>query len=190
MELPANQFKRMLPLPVTVITTIDGEGIANAAPYGCVMPILRPLDLIAIASALPRHTLQNIRKTREFVVNVIGIPSFAKAMATAGNYPPEVDELEAVGIERISARMVRPPRIRDALGWIEAVLEREITGENYALIIGKVLCAEKNDTYAGEESFQETSLVMLDFRYRRVGESIGDLGETLKLFGAERASDE
>jgi flavin reductase (DIM6/NTAB) family NADH-FMN oxidoreductase RutF len=72
----------MLPLPVTVITTIDAKGVANAAPYGCVMPILRPLDLIAIASALPRHTLANIRETREFVVNVIGLPSFDKAMLT------------------------------------------------------------------------------------------------------------
>jgi flavin reductase (DIM6/NTAB) family NADH-FMN oxidoreductase RutF len=35
------------------------------------MPVLRPLNLIAIASALPRDTLRNIRETHEFVVNVI-----------------------------------------------------------------------------------------------------------------------
>lgn len=44
-------------------------------------------------SALPRHTLKNIRDRGEFVVKVIGAPSFEKAMMTARNYPPEVDEL-------------------------------------------------------------------------------------------------
>lgn len=109
MELRPDQFKIMLPLPVTVITTVDAEGVNNAAPYGCVMPILRPLDLIAIASALPRHTLENIRKTGEFVVNVIGTPSFAKAMMTAKNLPPEADELREAGLESIPSREVAPP---------------------------------------------------------------------------------
>jgi len=106
----------MLTLPVTVITTVDGNGVANAAPYGCVMPILRPLDLVAIASALPRHTLHNIRGTGEFVINVIGTPSFDKAMLTARDYPPEVEGLREVGLETSPARTVSPPRIADALG--------------------------------------------------------------------------
>ena len=51
MELKPQMFKKILPIPVTVITSVDREGRVNAAPYGCVMPILRPLDLITIASA-------------------------------------------------------------------------------------------------------------------------------------------
>ena len=94
MELKPQMFKKILPIPVTVITSVDREGRVNAAPYGCVMPILRPLDLITIASALPRDTLRNIRETRQFVVNVIGRPCFKEAMQTARNYPPGVNELE------------------------------------------------------------------------------------------------
>ena len=52
MELKPEMFKKLIPLPLTVLTTVDASGITNAAPYGCVMPVLRPLDLIAIASAL------------------------------------------------------------------------------------------------------------------------------------------
>lgn len=33
MKLKPEMFKRMLPLPVTVITTINASGIANAAPH-------------------------------------------------------------------------------------------------------------------------------------------------------------
>lgn len=175
----------MLPLPVTVITTIDGEGTANAAPYGCVMPILRPLDLIAVASALPRDTLKNIRDTGEFVVNIMGKPSFDKGMMTAKNYPPEVDELEAVGIETSPSRMVKPPRIADALGWAEAVVDSEVTGDNYALIIGKVLLSEMNDLHVVEGRLSEMPVVMLSPDYRVTGESIGSVKETMKLFLTE-----
>ena len=34
------------------------------------MPILRPWDLIAIDSWIKRDTLDNIRETKEFVINV------------------------------------------------------------------------------------------------------------------------
>ena len=88
MELPPDRFKRFLPLPVTIVTTVDDQKVANAAPYSCVMPILRPLELIALASALPRDTLRNIRQTREFVINVMGRPGFRQAMQCARNYPP------------------------------------------------------------------------------------------------------
>ena len=180
MDLPADKFKQMLPVPVTVITTVDAAGIFNAAPYGCVIPILDPLDLIAVASAPPRHTLHNIRETGHFVINVIGTPSFDKAMKTAKNYPPEVNELAAVGLETIPAKRVSPPRIKDALGWIEAVLQQEVINETYSLIIGKVVCAEMNDAYCREGQLVETPLVMLSPYYRRLGEKMSDLRELRK----------
>lgn len=182
MELRPEEFKLMLPLPVTVITTVDGHGVANAAPYGCVMPILRPLDLVAIASALPRHTLHNIRETGEFVINVMGVPSFEKAMLTARNYPPEVDELKEVGLDTSPSRTVAPPRIDDALGWIEATLDREVTGKNYSLVIGKVLCAEINDRFCSDGRLAEPPALMLSPYYHLLGGRIGDVRETMKLF--------
>lgn len=182
MELAPNDFKRMLPLPVTVITTKDLEGVANAAPYGCVMPILGPLDLIAIASALPRQTLANIRNTGQFVVNVMGMPSFEKAMRTARNYPPEVDELEAEGVETIPSKSVEPPRIKDALGWIEAITEKEIAEDNYVLTVGKVVCAELNESFSKDGQLTEPPMIMLNPHYRLTGERKGDVNETRKLF--------
>ncbi|MBN2026628.1 MAG: flavin reductase family protein [Actinobacteria bacterium] len=182
MELRPDQFKLMLPLPVTVITTVDAGGIVNAAPYGCVMPILRPLDLIAVASAPPRHTLKNIRETGEFVVNVMGTPSFDKAMMTAKNYPPEVDELKEVGLGSSPSKEVAPPRIDDALGWIEAVFEQEVTGDRYVLIIGRVVCAEMNDAYCLDGRLTELPALMLSPHYHMTGEPIGDVRETMKLF--------
>jgi len=177
MELPPDRFKTFLPLPVTLITSVDARKIVNAAPYSCVMPILRPLNLIALASALPRDTLRNIRQTREFVVNVMGRPGFRQALQCARNYAPEVDELAAVGLEAIPSRKVAPPRVGNAVGWIEAVLEREVTGENYALIIGRVVCAEVNDRYWQKGKFLESPIMLLSPQLRALGEYLADPAE-------------
>ncbi|MDY6796061.1 MAG: hypothetical protein SWK76_12420 [Actinomycetota bacterium] len=80
------------------------------------------------------------------------------------------------------ARKVGPPRIKDALGWIEAVLEKELTGDDYALVIGKVVCAEQNDSYCDDGALAEPPMLMLGSHYRLTGESAGDVRETMKLF--------
>ena len=183
MDLKPEMFKKMLPLPVTVITTVDASGVVNAAPYSCVMPILRPLDLIAIASALPRDTLRNIRETKEFVVNIIGKPKFKEAMLTAKNYPAGVNELEAVGLESTASKKIAPPRIKDALGWIEAIIDEEILRQNFSLIIGKVVCAEINNKFLENDRLTALPAIMLRPDYRVVGETIiGNVEETIKTF--------
>lgn len=78
MELKPETFKKLLPMPVTVIATINANDVPDTAPWGCHDTYI--LDLIMIASALPRHTLHNIRATGEFVVNIIGRPVFMEAM--------------------------------------------------------------------------------------------------------------
>ena len=170
MELAPEMFKRFLPLPVTVITTIDAKGVPNAAPYSCVMPILRPYPLIALASALPRDTLRNIRETGEFVVNVIGRPAFREAMKCARAYPPEVNELDEAGLETLAAKSVAPPRIKTAIGWIEATLKEEIAREQYALIIGQVVCSEINDAHLDGDKLVEFPLTLLMPYFRTTGE--------------------
>ena len=181
MELPPDRFKSFLPLPVTLITTMDAQQVVNAAPYSCVMPILRPLDLIALASALPRDTLRNIRRTREFVVNVMGRPGYRQAIQCARNYPPEVDELAEVGLETLASRKVAPPRVRDAVGWIEALLEREITEENYSLIIGRVVCAEINELCWQEGKFTESPIILLSPQLLSLGGKLADQDELAQV---------
>ncbi len=172
MELKPEMFKRFLPLPVTLITTVDKNGVPNAAPYSCVMPVLRPLDLIAIASALPRDTLKNIRETGEFVVNVMGKPSLRKAIKCAKSYPPEINELEEVGLEVAPSKIVGAPRVKDAVGWIEAKLEKEVTGEKYSIVIGKVVHSEINPRFVENGKLKEFPVVYLIPYFREIGPAV------------------
>ena len=172
MELKPEKFKKIMPLPVTLISTCNRDGVVNAAPYSSVMPVLRPLDLIAFASNPHHDTLKNIHETDQFVINVMGRPSFEKAIKCAENYPAGVNELDEVGLETVSSKKVKPPRVRDAVGWIEAEKVNQLSDEHYTLIVGKVVCAEMNDQFMKDGEF-DTLPILLHFPYFR------DMGEPI-----------
>ena len=134
-----------MPLPVTFISTISLDGVRNIAPWSCVMPILRPLDLICAASAKKRDTLQNIRETGEFVLNLAGVSMQDKVIPTARQSAPDVDEFEAAGIAEKRSQKVRPPGIAGCYAWMECECVREIEEDRYVLIVGRVLQLEVDD---------------------------------------------
>ncbi|MGB3943902.1 MAG: flavin reductase family protein [Methanothrix sp.] len=147
MILKPSMRSQVLPMPVVLISTVSKDGVRNAAPWGCIMPILRPLDEIAIASWLKRDTLENIRDTGEFVVNVPTVDMAEAVDICAKSFPPEVDEFEEADlVPRPSAR-VAPPGIEGCVAWMECVLVEEILREKFSLIIGRVVHLEGNDAF-------------------------------------------
>ena len=150
MILKPNQRGQIMPLPVVLISTISKDGVHNAAPWSCVTPILRPLDEVLIASWLQRDTLENIRQTGEFVINVPPAGMEEAVMVCAKNFPPEVDELEKAGLQPRTSRKVRAPGIEGCLAWAECVVEEEIAREKFVLIIGKVVHLEADDRFFSE----------------------------------------
>ncbi|KAF5060752.1 MAG: flavin reductase family protein [Methanoculleus marisnigri] len=148
MKLPPHSRENVLPLPVVLISTISKAGIRNAAPWGNITPILRPLDEILLASWLRRDTLDNIRETGEFVVNVPPATMVEEVMVCARNFPPEVDEFEEAGLTPRPSTAVAPPGIEGSVAWMECRLVEEITREKYALVVGEVVHLEVSDRYA------------------------------------------
>jgi flavin reductase (DIM6/NTAB) family NADH-FMN oxidoreductase RutF len=151
MILKPNQRSQIMPLPVVLISTISKDGVHNAAPWSCVTPILRPLDEVLIASWLKRDTLENIRQTGEFVINVPPAGMEEAVMICARNYPPEVDEFEMAGLKARPSTKVKSPGIEGCLAWAECVLVEEIAREKFVLIIGKVVHLEADDRFFSEQ---------------------------------------
>ena len=140
-------FKReaFIPLPVTFISTISADGVRNIAPYSCVMPVLRPLDLVCLASALKRDTLNNIRATGEFVINLPGADLADKVIPTARFSPPEADEFVLAGLEEKPSTVIRAPGIKGCYAWMECRLYKEYVEPQYVLIMGQVVHLEVAD---------------------------------------------
>lgn len=151
MILKPSQRGQIMPLPVVLISTVSQSGVRNAAPWSCVTPLLRPLDEVLIASWLKRDTLDNIRQTGEFVINVPRASMEDAVMICSRNYPPEVDEMVEAGLNPRPSKVVKAPGIEGCLAWAECTLEEEIARDRYVLIIGRVVHLEADDRFFSEK---------------------------------------
>ncbi|VVB72211.1 Flavin reductase like domain protein [uncultured archaeon] len=147
MILKPSQREQIIPLPVVLISTLSPEGIRNAAPWSNFTPILRPLEEVLLASWLKRDTLENIRQTGEFVVNVPPVGMEDAVMICAQNYPSDVDEFQEAGLKARHSAKVVPPGIEGCLAWAECVLVEEIAREKFVLVVGKVVHLEVDDRF-------------------------------------------
>lgn len=137
--------ENFMPLPVAFISTIDRQGVRNIAPYSCIMPVLRPLDLICLASAWKRDTLKNIQDTNEFVVNLAGVDFSDKVIPTAKAAPPEIDEFDAAGLTIKPSECISAPGIAGCYAWMECTLYKTYEENDYVLVMGNVLRLEVSD---------------------------------------------
>ena len=147
----------VIPMPVAFISTISLDGVRNIAPWSCLMPVLRPLDLIVAASAKKRDTLDNIRDTGEFVLNLAGIDLADKVMPTARYSPPEADEFDLAGLTAKASTMIKAPGIDGCYAWMECELVKEYEEERFVLLLGKVLRLEVRDDVLGEDGELDVS---------------------------------
>ena len=145
MEFKPFMREGFMPLPVAFISTLGKDGVRNIAPYSCIMPVLRPLDLICLASAQKRDTLTNIRETGHFVVNLVGAQFADKVIPTARYAPPDSDEFEIAGLSEKPSKHIDSPGIAGAYAWMECELSTLHRDKGYTLIMGRVLRLEVDD---------------------------------------------
>lgn len=125
----------IVPRPVALVSTIDGAGVRNLAPFsffsgvGAVpptvlfCPVVRALD--PHVSGLADHrkdTLRNVEETREFVINVVNETMADAANATAAEVGPDVDEFTLAGLTPLASEAVRPPRVAESPAQMECRL--------------------------------------------------------------------
>jgi flavin reductase (DIM6/NTAB) family NADH-FMN oxidoreductase RutF len=127
----------LIPYPLYIITTVDGNGIPNAQPNSWGLPYgSGNLNMFLFSTWTRHHTPQNVLETKEFVVNI--------------HYPRGVDEIEASGLTSIPSRIVKTPRIAECKAhleceylWSHAV---EISDDVSDIIIaGKIVAASADE---------------------------------------------
>jgi len=142
------------PRPIAFITTLDLEGRPNAAPFSAYNYVGTDPAIVAIGvgnrpgpGVIGKDTAQNIRATREFVINVVN-ESLAEAMnVCAIDFPKGVNELEQAGLHTAPSRFVKVPRIAEAPAALEC---REITTLEIGrsrVILGEVLGGYVDDAF-------------------------------------------
>ncbi|MFF4504553.1 flavin reductase family protein [Streptomyces sp. NPDC001401] len=122
----------VLPRAIAWVSTRSTAGIGNVAPvsFFTVVGRLPPIVSISLQPRSDEVTLKdtfvNIRDTGEFVVNMASIGHADEVHRSAFEFDPEVDEFEALGLEKGECEVVAAPRIADAPVSMECVVDRII----------------------------------------------------------------
>ncbi len=104
------------PRPIAWVTTQDEEGRVNAAPFSFFNVLGTRPPIIAFAPGdrspgIPKDTARNIRRSGEFVVNLVD-EACAEAMnLTSAELPFGQSEIEHAGLSVEASTVVTPPRI-------------------------------------------------------------------------------
>jgi flavin reductase (DIM6/NTAB) family NADH-FMN oxidoreductase RutF len=146
----------VVPRPVAWITTKGLNGVVNAAPFSSYNYVATDPPMLAVniaeRSGVLKDTARNILETGEFVINVSDEDSLDQMHASAQEYPPETSETDVLGIELLSSRLVKVPRIACSPVQMECKLDQKVvlgTGRNI-LYIGEVVAFHlRQDIYDG-----------------------------------------
>lgn len=102
------------PRPIGWISTSDGAGRRNLAPYSFFNIFNYAPPIIGFASCGYKDTLRNAEQTREFVWNLVTRPLAESMNATSATVDADVDEFEVAGLTAASSRKVRAPRVAES----------------------------------------------------------------------------
>ena len=115
--LPHDPFKScVVPRPIGWISTVDGQGRHNLAPYSQFQNVTFDPPIVMFSAnqdtrGQRKDSVRNAEETGEFVWNMATYALREAVNITAEELPPEVDEFERAGLVKLPSRKVRPARV-------------------------------------------------------------------------------
>lgn len=150
MKLELQNFYKLLVRPTVVISTVSESGVSNAAPFSWNSPMAtKPKPLFGFCSGVNHDTWRNIKENSEFVVNMVG-ENFGPLMEVMErDFPYEISEIKECGLTEGKANYIKPPRIKEAFGWLECKMINHFSlSDRNVWVVGEVLDAEvKNEAF-------------------------------------------
>jgi flavin reductase (DIM6/NTAB) family NADH-FMN oxidoreductase RutF len=137
----------VIPRPIALVTTVDANGIVNAAPFSFLNALSGDPAIVAIgvenkANVDFKDTGRNIRHTEQFTVNIVDDAMVEAMNICAVPFSPDVDELRTAGLTAVAGTHVGCPRILQSPAALEG--KRYLTlavGKSREIILGEVLSA-------------------------------------------------
>ena len=134
------------PRPIALITSMNEDGGMNAAPFSAYNYLCTDPPVVGIGVTnkpgehyVPKDTARNIRRTGEFVVNVVTEDLLKQMNVCATDFPEDVDELEMAGLTTIPSTRVKVPRIAQAHAALECVEHATVEIGRSRIVLGRVV---------------------------------------------------
>lgn len=177
---PEQRYKLLsslvVPRPISFVTTVNGAGLVNAAPYSFfnVFSEDPPLVVIGIgrrSDGSLKDTALNIEGNGEFVVNLVDEATAEAMNVAATDFPPDQSEIDPSGLSLTASSMVEPPRITQAPAALECRNHTTlIVATDRRLVVGEVLSVHTR------EGLVDPTTLRLNFAaYQPVGRLFANL---------------
>jgi len=124
----ALMISALIPRPIAWISTISANGAINLAPFSYFGGIASSPPLVGVSIGRRRgnkkDSLRNLEETGETVIHIPNRELAEKMVLSSGDYPPDIDEFDLVGLTAVPSVLVRPPRIAEAPVALECTVEK------------------------------------------------------------------
>jgi flavin reductase (DIM6/NTAB) family NADH-FMN oxidoreductase RutF len=131
----------VLPRPIAWVSSRSAEGVDNLAPHSFFTVSSVDPPIVQFTSVGRKDSLRNVEQTREFVICLTPEWLFEQVNATGTDFPADVSEFDAVGIEREPSLRVAPPRVARSPVALECELHTTLTFGVGTVVMGRVVHA-------------------------------------------------
>lgn len=163
----------VVPRPIALVTTRASSGQDNAAPMSFFNVFAQepPILILGIQGrgGLEKDTTANLRRTSEFVVNMVDESMAAQMIICGTALAPDVDELKLAGLTAKPALQVDVSRVAESPCAMECVVEQIIDYPGRAIVLGRVVqmhvrddCLDAAGRYVMPEVYQPLARLHAD----------------------------
>jgi flavin reductase (DIM6/NTAB) family NADH-FMN oxidoreductase RutF len=142
------------PRPIALVTSMDEDGGLNAAPFSAYNYLCTDPPILALGvtdrptgAFTPKDTARNIRRTGEFVVNVVTEDLAHQMNICATDFPTEINELDMANLTTVPSEMVKVPRIEQAHAALECKEYTTMEIGRSRIILGRVVAIYIEDQF-------------------------------------------
>ncbi|MCG2460290.1 flavin reductase family protein [Flavobacteriaceae bacterium F89] len=124
-EIPAGKLHGYLlgaigPRPIAFASTVDKKGRPNLAPFsffnvfGSNPPILIFSPSRRVRNNTTKHTLENVLKTKEVVINIVSFSMIQQVSLASTEYAEGENEFVKAGFTMVKSDLVKPFRVAES----------------------------------------------------------------------------
>jgi flavin reductase (DIM6/NTAB) family NADH-FMN oxidoreductase RutF len=142
------------PRPIALVTSLNENGGLNAAPFSAYNYLCTDPPIIALGvnnrakdGFVPKDTAMNIRRSGEFVVNVVTEDLAEQMNICATDFPAGVDEVGVACLTTTPSQVVKVPRIEQAHAALECKEYATIEVGRSRIILGRVVSIYIEDRF-------------------------------------------
>lgn len=186
-DLAAEQAYRLLtgivvPRPIAWVTSLSRGGKVNLAPFSAFTFVSPKPPMLAISigrkAGIYKDTARNILAREQYVVHIADSSQLMAVHESSVEHPPEVSEVDELGLATVASQKIDVPRLRDAPIAMECRFRQclEFGETRSRLIVGEVLAFHVRDGLVVNGKIETEALDPIARiagpRYARLGEIV------------------